>query len=95
MQASLRQTKIHLICSGVPPDVALVMAHAASFLVLNSAFCKISIRTGKMLASITVWRETENESIVMRDGAGAAASRTKHTFYSDCFFLEVICPQYD
>lgn len=43
-----------LICSGVPPDVALVIAQAASFLVLNSAFCRISIRTGKMLASMTV-----------------------------------------
>lgn len=49
-----------LICSGVPPDVAFVMAHAASFLVLNSAFCRISMRTGKMLASITVW-EAEQE----------------------------------
>lgn len=27
-----------LICSGVPPDVALVTAQAASFLVRNSAF---------------------------------------------------------
>lgn len=44
----------NLICSGVPPDVAFVMAQAASFLVLNSAFCRISMRTGKMLASITV-----------------------------------------
>lgn len=47
----------NLICSGVPPDVALVMAQAASFLVLNSAFCRISISTGKMLASITVCGE--------------------------------------
>ena len=46
--------KADLICSGVPPEVALVMAHAASFLVLNSAFCRMSISTGKMLASITV-----------------------------------------
>lgn len=44
----------NLICSGVPPEVALVMAQAASFLVLNSAFCRMSIRTGKMLASMTV-----------------------------------------
>lgn len=44
----------NLICSGVPPDVALVMAQAASFLVLNSAFCRMSISTGKMFASITV-----------------------------------------
>lgn len=44
---------MHLICSGVPPEVALVIAHAASFLVRNSAFCRISISTGNMLASIT------------------------------------------
>lgn len=57
-------TNTHLICSGVPPEVALVNAQAASFLVRNSAFCRISIRTGKMLASITVWerkREREGE----------------------------------
>lgn len=47
----------YLICSGVPPDVALVMAQAASFLVRNSAFCRISISTGKMLASMTAWEE--------------------------------------
>lgn len=51
-----------LICSGVPPDVAFVMAHAASFLVLNSAFCRISMRTGKMLASITVWEENKQNN---------------------------------
>jgi len=39
----------------LPPDVALVIAQAASFLVLNSALCKMSIRTGKILASITAW----------------------------------------
>ena len=38
----------------LPPDVALVMAQAASFLVLNSALDKISMRTGKILASTTV-----------------------------------------
>lgn len=43
----------YLICSGVPPDVALVMAHAASFLVRNSAFWRISINIGKIFASIT------------------------------------------
>lgn len=45
----------YLICSGVPPDVALVMAHAASFLVRNSAFWRISINTGKIFASMTAW----------------------------------------
>lgn len=46
----------YLICSGVPPEVAFVMAQAASFLVRNSAFCRISINTGKMFASITACR---------------------------------------
>ena len=48
-------TQIHeyLICSGEPPDVAFVIAHAASFLVLKSARPRISINTGNMLASIT------------------------------------------
>lgn len=45
----------YLICSGVPPDVALVMAQAASFLVRNSAFWRISINTGKIFASMTAW----------------------------------------
>lgn len=52
-----RPLREYLICSGVPPDVALVMAQAASFLVRNSAFCRISISTGKMLASMTAWEE--------------------------------------
>lgn len=49
----------YLICSGVPPDVALVMAQAASFLVRNSAFWRISINTGKILASMTAWKRNE------------------------------------
>ena len=47
--------RVYLICSGEPPDVALVMAQAASFRVLNSAFPRMSMRTGKMLALITAW----------------------------------------
>ena len=43
----------HFICSAVPPDVALVMAHAASFLVLNSALLRISTSIGIILLSIT------------------------------------------
>jgi hypothetical protein len=43
----------HLICSAVPPLVALVMAQAASLRVLNSAFDWMSINTGNMFASIT------------------------------------------
>ena len=45
----------YLICSGEPPEVAFVIAHAASFLVLKSARPKISISTGKIFASITAW----------------------------------------
>lgn len=43
----------HFICSAVPPDVALVMAQAASFLVLNSALLRISTSIGMILLSIT------------------------------------------
>ena len=39
----------------LPPDVALVIAQAASFRVLNSARDKMSIKTGKTLASMTAW----------------------------------------
>jgi len=44
-----------LICSAVPPEEAFVIAQAASLRVLNSAFDWISMRTGKMLASMTAW----------------------------------------
>jgi len=43
----------YLICSGDPPDVAFVMAQAASLRVLKSARPRMSINTGKILASIT------------------------------------------
>ena len=46
----------YLICCAVPPDVALVIAHAASFLVLNSDLLRISTSIGTMLASITAWK---------------------------------------
>lgn len=46
-----------LTCSGVPPDVVLAMAQAASFRVLNSALLITSIKVGMTLASITAWRE--------------------------------------
>lgn len=49
-------TTTYFICSAEPPDVALVIAQAASFLVRNSAVCKIFIRAGKILASMTVWK---------------------------------------
>lgn len=58
-----RPLREYLICSGVPPDVALVMAQAASFLVRNSAFCRISISTGKMLASMTAWEERAGRGV--------------------------------
>ncbi len=41
------------ICSGVPPEVALDMAHAASFLISNSAFANNWIRGGIVFASMT------------------------------------------
>lgn len=53
---------LYLICSGEPPDVAFVIAHAASFLVLKSAFPKISIRTGNMLASMTHYNSRNNQT---------------------------------
>ena len=43
----------YLICAGVPPDVAFEMAHAASFLMSNSAVCSSSSSGGMMLQSIT------------------------------------------
>ena len=43
-----------MICF-IPPDVALVMAQAASRLVLNSAWPRSWTSKGKMLASITAW----------------------------------------
>lgn len=43
--------------STVPPDVAFVIAHAASFRVLYSALDKMSINKGNMLASITACRK--------------------------------------
>ncbi len=45
----------YLICSAEPPEVALVMAQAASFLVRNSATCRIVMRGGSRPASITIY----------------------------------------
>lgn len=50
----------YLICSLEPPEVALVMAHAASFLVRNSATCRILIRGGSRPASITIYKKNLN-----------------------------------
>lgn len=44
----------HLICSAEPPEVALVIAQAASFLVRNSATCRIVMSGGSRPASITI-----------------------------------------
>lgn len=49
------QCVTYRICSGVPPEVALAIAHAASLRVLNSALLNISINDGKMFASITAY----------------------------------------
>ena len=38
-----------------PPELVFVIAQAASFLVLNSAFPRMSIKAGKMLACMTAW----------------------------------------
>lgn len=46
----------YLICSAEPPEVALVMAHAASFLVRNSATCRIVMSGGSRPASITIYK---------------------------------------
>ena len=54
------RTHKYLICSGDPPEVALVMAQAASFLVLNSALPRMSIKTGKMFVSMTLWNQRAN-----------------------------------
>merc|ERR1719201_681036 len=45
----------NLICSGVPPDVALLMAHAASFLMSNSALFRRLTSGGMTFASTTDW----------------------------------------
>lgn len=48
---------LHLICSAEPPEVALVMAQAASFLVRNSATCRIVMRGCRRSASITIYKQ--------------------------------------
>jgi hypothetical protein len=45
----------NLICCGLPPLVALLMAHAASFRMSNSAFVNSWMRGGMMLLSTTAW----------------------------------------
>lgn len=49
----------YLIWSWVPPDVAFEIAHAASFLISNSAFWSEWTRGAIRLASITVYRITK------------------------------------
>merc|ERR1719247_2979303 len=52
MQAWLTK---NLICSGVPPDAALEMDHAASFLMSNSALFSKFTSGGMTFASTTDW----------------------------------------
>ena len=53
-KAGLRQ--FYLLLSRLsPPELVFVIAQAASFLVLNSPLPRMSMRTGKTLASITAW----------------------------------------
>ena len=74
------------ICSGVPPDVALVMAQAASLRVLNSALPKISIRTGKILASITACPiKVAQEQIIKR-------SAPKQSIFTDITWICCLFP---
>ena len=47
----------YLICCSLPPEVALVIAHAASFLVLYSALQSTSTNDGIIFASITAYRK--------------------------------------
>ena len=49
--------KTNLICSSEPPLVALLIAQAASFRVLNSLFCSMSTKCGIIPASITAWQQ--------------------------------------
>ena len=51
-----------LICSAEPPEVALVMAQAASLRVRNSATCRMAMRGGISPASITSWRERARQT---------------------------------
>jgi hypothetical protein len=44
-----------LICWGLPPEVALLIAHAASFRMSNSALVRSWMRGGMMLFSMTAW----------------------------------------
>ena len=57
----------YFICSAVPPDVALVIAQAASFRVLNSALLKISTSIGMILESITACIKTMQVSTLRMD----------------------------
>ena len=47
--------RTYLICSGEPPEVALDMDQAASFLMSNSATDSKCTRGGMMFASMTAW----------------------------------------
>ena len=45
----------YLSCSGLPPDVAFVIAQAASFLILKSEVVKSRMIWGKIFDSIACW----------------------------------------
>ncbi len=55
--ANSKSWTTYFICSCVPPDVALDIAHAASFLMSNSAVASKATRGGMMLASIIAWKK--------------------------------------
>lgn len=58
-------TRSYLICLLVPPEVAFVIAQAASFRVLNSALQRISTRAGMMFESITPWSDKKQPVITV------------------------------
>ncbi len=57
----------YLICSCVPPDVALDIAHAASFLMSNSAVASKATSGGMMLASIIAWKKNKPNTYEIAD----------------------------
>ena len=84
----------HWICSGVPPDRALVMAHAASFRVLKSALASMSIRIGMIPASITNCnpkkRKTNSRVLCRRKSDWIRGNKTEMTHTWICWRLPAV-----
>ena len=58
------QLHAYLICSLVPPEVAFVIAHAASFRVLKSADANICTKQGIILLSIMACEEKSKQNLL-------------------------------